>query len=26
MNAQLAQAEPVRFRAMPLPTLPPKVP
>ena len=26
MNAQLAQAEPVRFRAMPPPTLPPKVP
>jgi hypothetical protein len=26
MNAQLAQAEPVRFRAMPPPALPPKVP
>jgi len=26
MNALLAQAEPVRFRAMPPPTLPPKVP
>jgi hypothetical protein len=26
MNAQLAQAEPVRFRPMPPPTLPPKVP
>jgi hypothetical protein len=26
MNAQLAQAEPVRFRAMPPPTLPPKTP
>ncbi len=26
MPAQLAQAEPVRFRAMPPPTLPPKVP
>ncbi len=26
MNAQLAQAEPVRFRAMPPPSLPPKVP
>jgi hypothetical protein len=26
MNAQLAQAEPVRFRAMPPPALPPKLP